>query len=135
MRGYFLFICDSSSSEPSLSLLPASCSNFRFFRLLQPKAQHCVPFFPIVISTALSQLWRESGPNNMAPIKTRGLQFLLGENNRMLDPVFFLRSVVRGLFPAPSLISLILSPNVNCESFQKQYKPEAAPDCLQKIHI
>ena len=93
MRGYFLFICDSSSSEPSLSLLPASCSNFRFFRLLQPKAQHCVPFFPIVISTALSQLWRESGPNNMAPIKTRGLQFLLGENNRMLDPVFFLRSV------------------------------------------
>ena len=24
---------------------------------------------------------------------------------------------------------------VNCESFQKQYKPEAAPDCLQKIHI
>ena len=30
---------------------------------------------------------------------------------------------------------LVSDGDVNCESFQKQYKPEAAPDCLQKVHI
>ena len=39
----------------------------------------------VILPMAYSKLYRESGPNEMAP---------LSENNRLLDPVFFFRSVV-----------------------------------------
>ena len=46
VRENFLFNSDSSSSVPSLSLRNVVSSPFTFFlRLLQPKAQHCVPNF------------------------------------------------------------------------------------------
>ena len=89
-------IAVSSSSLPSLSLLMKSPSTFFFRLLLQPYAQHCVPFFPIVIRTPTTiyvlrtQRWSHSGHKKMAPFITRGIQFRQYGNNRLLDPVFFL---------------------------------------------
>ena len=62
----FLFNSDSSSSVPSLSLRNVVSFPFTFFlRLLQPKAQHCVPNFPIFLTAynnyvakVVTPIWR-----------------------------------------------------------------------------
>ena len=80
VRKNFLFNLDSSSSGPSLPLRDVLSFPFTFFlRLLQPKAQHYVPSFPIFI-IALQQHYRESGHSNMAQIEFRGLHFLPHSN-------------------------------------------------------
>ena len=61
-----LFNSDSSSSVPLLSLRNVVSSTFTFFlRLLQAKAQHCVPNFPIFLTAynnyvakGVSPIWR-----------------------------------------------------------------------------
>ena len=66
VRENFLFNSDSSSSVPSLSLRNVVSSPFTFFlRLLQPKAQHCVPNFPIFLTAynnyvakVITPIWR-----------------------------------------------------------------------------
>ena len=47
-------------------------------------------FLNVILPLAYSKLYRESGPNKMAPLAS----ICWSENNRLLDPVFFLRSVI-----------------------------------------
>ena len=100
VRENFLFNTDSSSSVPLLSLRNVVSSPFTFFlRLLQPKAQHCVPNFPLFLTAYIKQLWSlccESCHSNVAPIQFRGLHFLPLATYKLLDPVLFFRSVVQG---------------------------------------
>ena len=66
VRENVLFNSDSSSSVPSLSLRNVVSFPFTFFlRLLQPKAQHCVPNFPIFLTAynnyvakVVTPIWR-----------------------------------------------------------------------------
>ena len=92
LRNVF-FNSDSSLSIPSLSLRNVVSSPFTFFlRLLQSKAQHCVPNFSIFL-TAYNNYVAEVVTSTLAPIEFRGLHFLHLATYELLDPVLFFRSV------------------------------------------
>ena len=93
VRENFLFNSDSSSSVPSLSLRNVVSSPFIFFlRLLQSKAQHYVPNFPIFLTA-----YNNYATKVVTPIWRR-LNFagfiLCPSRHVLLDPVLFFRSVV-----------------------------------------